>query len=163
MVGRIRTAGRRLASEAGFTLIELEIVCVILGILVSISVPAYLQFQDSARKATAASNVKAAVIAATSYAEENFPGSGLDPDSAVSRTDSGFQGMTSAELKTIDANLSPSVYVNSSGTDAAGVTARKPLDSTHFCVYAVSGRWYAYQLNPTGSILATTLPSAVCT
>lgn len=144
-------------------MIELEIVCAILGILVSIAVPAYLQFQDSAYKAVAASNVRAAVIAATSYAEENFPGSGLDPDSAVSRTDTGFQGMTTAELKTIDANLSPTVYVNNSGTDAAGVTTRKPLDATHFCVYAVSGRWYAYQLNPTGAILATTIRSAVCT
>ena len=158
----MRAVGRRLACEEGFTIIELEIVCVILGILVAVAVPTYLQFQDKAYKSTASSNVKAAVVAAELYAEDNFAGSQHDPDSAVSRTDSGFQGMTTAELKTYDANLSPSVYVNNSGTDAPGVTRRATLDATHFCVYSVDGRWYAYQLNPTASILTTTIPSAVC-
>jgi type IV pilus assembly protein PilA len=158
----MRAAGRRLASDEGFTLIELELVCVILGILVAVAVPTYLQFQDKAYKATAASNVKAGVVAATSYTEANFPGSSTDPDSAVSKVDSGYQGMTAAELKTIDTNLSPGVYVNNSGTDAPGVTRRATLDATHFCVYAVDGRWYAYQLNPTGTILETTIASAVC-
>lgn len=158
----MRAAGRRLASDEGFTLIELEIVCVVLGILVAVAVPTYLQFQDKAYKAATASNVKAAVIAATSYAENNFAGSSTDPDSAVSKVDSGFQGMTTAELKTFDANLSPGVYVNNSGTDAPGVTRRATLDATHFCVYAVVGRWYAYQLNPAGTILETTIATAVC-
>lgn len=160
---RTRTLQRLLASEDGFTLIELEIVCVILGILTALAVPTYLQFRDNAYKKTASANVRAAVIAAQSYVEDNFPGSVRDPDRAVSTTDTGYQGMNTTELKAYDTGLSPSVYVNNSGTDAAGVTTRAPLDATHFCLYAVDGRWYAYQLNPTGSILVTTVASAVCT
>jgi type IV pilus assembly protein PilA len=158
-----RTLQRLLASEDGFTLIELEIVCVIIGILTALAVPAYLQFRDNAYKKTASANVRAAVIAATSYGEDNFPGSARDPDRGVSTADSGYQGMNTTELKTYDSGLSPSVYVNNSGTDAAGVTTRAALDATHYCLYSVDGRWYAYQLNPTGSILVTTVASAVCT
>lgn len=159
----LRAVGRRLASEEGFTLIELEIVCVILSILSALAVPTYLKFRDGAYKATASANVRAAVIAAQAYGQDNFPASARDPDRATSTTDSGYQGMTTAELKTYDANLSPSVYVNNAGADAPGVTTRAALDSSHFCVYSVDGRWYAYQLNPTGSILVTTVASAVCT
>ena len=68
-----------------------------------------------------------------------------------------------AALTTFSSNLSNGTYVNNSGTEAAGVTARAALDATHFCVYATSGRWYAYQLNPSGRISATTIASAVCT
>lgn len=159
---RTRAVGL-LASEAGFTIIELEIVCLIVAILAAVAVPTYLQFQDNAYKSAARSNVKGAVVAAELYAENNFPGSSSDPDRSVSAVDSGFQGMTTAELRTLDANLSPSVYVNNSGSDAPGVTKRATLDATHFCVYAAAGRWYAYQLNPSGSILTTTSAGTVCT
>ena len=163
MSGWTKSVGRRLACEEGFTLIELEIVCVILGILTALAVPTYLQLRDNAYKKTASANVRSAVIAAESYGEDNFPASARDPDRTVSTTDSGYQGMTTTELKTYDSGLSPSVYVNNSGTDAPGVTTRTTLDATHFCLYAVDGRWYAYQLNPTGSIVVTTVASAVCT
>src|SRR5579884_2866581 len=152
MSGWTKSIGRRLACEEGFTLIELEIVCVILGILTALAVPTYLQLRDNAYKKTASANVRSAVIAAESYGEDNFPAS-----------DSGYQGMTTTELKTYDSGLSPSVYVNNSGTDAPGVTTRTTLDATHFCLYAVDGRWYAYQLSPTGTVLVTTSASAVCT
>lgn len=146
-------------------MIELELVCVIIGILSALALPTYFQFRDNAYKKSAASNVKGAVVAAQLYAEDNFPGSARDPDRSVSTRDSGYQGMTTAELKAYDANLSASVHVNNAGAgaDAAGVTTRALLDASHFCVYAISGRWYAYQLNSNGSIMVTTIPSAVCT
>jgi prepilin-type N-terminal cleavage/methylation domain-containing protein len=138
---------RRLADESGFTVIELLIVCVVLAILILVAVPSYLLFRDNAYKATAQSNAKNAVVAAGLYFEGN---------------NSTYAGMTVAGLKTYDARIASGVYVNNSGTEAAGVTKRITLDASHFCVYATAGRWYAYQLNPSGSITTTTVASAVC-
>ncbi len=158
-----RVLRKLLRDERGFTLLELLIVAVILGILVAVAVPAYLQFQDDAYQVTAKSNVKALITASELYGEDNFPGSTRDPDSAVSTSDAGYQGMTVAELKaSYDSGLAPGTYVNHSGTDAAAVTRRATLDASHFCVYATAGRWYAYQLNPTGPLTTTTVGSAVC-
>ena len=139
---------RRLASEeSGYTLIELLIVIVILSILLLIAVPAYLQYQDNAYQTAATGNLRDVATAAAVYDQENAT----------------FAGMTVVRLKLVDAGLAPGTYVNNSGVEAAGVTARQPLDSLHFCVYAQAGRWFAYELNPTGAITTTTIPSAVCT
>lgn len=139
---------RRLASdESGFTLIELLIVTVILAILILVAVPGYLQYRDNAYKAAAQSNSKNVVVAASLYYESN---------------NSSYAGMTIAGLKAYDARLASGTYVNNSGTEAAGVTRRATLDASHFCVYATAGRWFAYQLNPNGSILTTNVASAVC-
>lgn len=142
-----RTLQRLLRDERGFTLIELLIVTVILAILMLLAVPAYLQYRDNAYKATAESNVKNLSIAANLFYESN---------------NSTYAGMTIAGVKAYDARIASGAYVNNSGTDAAGVTRRVTLDATHFCVYATSGRWFAYQLNPSGLITLTTLASAVC-
>ena len=158
-----RTLQRLLRDEQGFTLLELLLVTVILTILAALSVPAYLQFRDNAYQATAKQNVKALITASELYGTDNFPGSTRDPDAATSTSDSGYSGLTVAELKTsYDSSLASGTYVNNSGTDAAAVTRRATRDATHFCVYATAGRWYAYQLNPTGPLTTTTVGSAVC-
>jgi prepilin-type N-terminal cleavage/methylation domain-containing protein len=142
-----RTLHRLLRDERGFTLIELLIVMVIISILILLAVPGYLQYRDNAYKATAESNVKNLSIASGLYYEGN---------------NSTYAAMTIAGLKTYNRSLGSGTYVNNSGTDAAGVTNRIALDATHFCVYATAGRWFAYQLNPNGSIATTTVASAVC-
>ena len=158
-----RTLPNLLRDERGFTLLELLLVMVILVILVALCVPAYLKFRDNAYQATAKANVKGLVIASELYGEDNFPGSTRDPDAAVSTSDSGYAGMTVARLKaSYDKSLASGTYVNNSGTEAAGVTRRYTLDATHFCVYTTAGRWFLYQENPTGPLMATTVASAVC-
>ncbi len=142
-----RTLRRLLRDEQGFTLLELLIVTVILAILTAIAVPAYLQVRDNAYQATAKANAREVAVAAELFAESNNT----------------YAGMTIPLLKTFDSSLTTTgTFVNNSGTDATGVTKRVTMDASHFCTYATSGRWFVYQLNPTGPLTATTVASAVC-
>jgi prepilin-type N-terminal cleavage/methylation domain-containing protein len=156
---------RRLVDEeSGFTLLELLNVVLILSILMLTAVPTYLTVRDKAYKAAVATNVKQLISAARLYAGDNSPNSAYDPNAAVSKTDSGYAGMTIAALKTYNTNIGKAGYVNNSGTESsAQVTIRRPLDATHYCVYSVLGRWYAWQLNPAGKIMISTSVSQVCT
>ena len=55
---------RRLSNEAGFTLIELAAVLLILGVLVALAVAAFTGFSSSAQTASAKANVRSAIPAA---------------------------------------------------------------------------------------------------
>ncbi len=61
----------RAKEDRGFTMIELLVVVVIIGVLVAIAVPVYLNYRQGAANKSAASDVRGAITAVEQYYTEN--------------------------------------------------------------------------------------------
>lgn len=66
-----RLRSKREDDDQGFTLIELLVVVVIIGVLVAIAVPVYLNYRKGASNKSAASDVRGAISAVEQYYTEN--------------------------------------------------------------------------------------------
>lgn len=102
-MGRFRA---RLASERGFTLVELLVVIVILAILAAIAVPAYLTFRSSARTAAAKANVRTAIAAAEAWYQ----------DAGNNSAAPSYSGLSRASLLLEAPGISPNVKAAANGT-----------------------------------------------
>jgi len=92
LVARVQ---RRLDGEEGFTLVELTIVMLIFGIILTIALPSYLSLQDRANKTAAKQDVGQAMKAVIAYGNDNYNASPADPDPGISTTDNGYQNICS--------------------------------------------------------------------
>jgi len=149
-----RLAARLRNEESGFTLVELTIVLLIMGILLTIAVPSYLSFKDKAYKQAARSDVAEANRAIISYGADNYPNAPSDPNGVT--TDNGYDNITLGLLSTrYDASLSTVAgapfVLNPAGFPGA------PYSPTDFCITAVSGRWIAVQHGPGAPIKVGTV------
>ena len=149
----IASARRRLEGEEGFTLVELTIVLLILGILLTIAVPSYLTFKDNANKTAAKSDAATAARSVIAYGADNYPSSPNDPDAAASTTDSGYTNLALTYLATkYDASISTTpgapFVINPAGFTGS---------ATDFCLTAAVGRWIAVQHGPGTQVQVGTL------
>ena len=98
------TLRRRMASdESGFTLVELLVVMLILGLLAAIAIPSFFNQRDKAKDADAKASVRTAQTAMETYATDHG-GSYNDPaDPADAALLQGIEStLNDADLTTVD-------------------------------------------------------------
>ena len=129
-----------LTDETGFTLVELLVVVLILGVLIGLAVPSYLSFQGKSHSTAAAADVREAISDANAYYINN---------------DNSYTGMNPGSLRsTFDSGL----VISSSGS--TGIVSAKPQGSGEtYCISAVSGDRWAHYSGPGGTVIAD--PSSV--
>ena len=107
---------QRMASEeSGFTLVELLVVMLIIGLLAAIAIPAFFNQRDKAYDANAKEQARTAETAMETYATDN---GGV------------YTGVTTAKLVTIEQSLSDTVsttrpYLTAAASAGAGANAGK--------------------------------------
>jgi type IV pilus assembly protein PilA len=154
----IAAVQRRLQGEEGFTLVELMIVLLTMGILLTVAVPSYLSFKDKAGKAAAKQDVSQAYRAVQSYGADNYINSKNDPNGNTG--DKGFENLSLSALATkYDASIDTSL-TSAFVTNPVGFTGT----ATDFCLTATVGRWIAAQHGPNSPVtLGTAFTAGTCT
>jgi type IV pilus assembly protein PilA len=117
---------RSARDERGFTLVELLVVMVVIGVLLAIAVPSYIGFTARARVTASAADVREATPAAEAYFIDNQT----------------YNGISAAQLKTIDAGISSNLQTVKAESGGAG-----------YCISAKVGSAWAHLLGPGGQVV----------
>ena len=92
------------AGDSGFTLIELLVVVVIIGILVAIAIPLYLNYRKGAENKSAASDLRGAVSVLEQCYSDNansYPSVGTQASAGANMT---FTGCTTGQVNASSGN-----------------------------------------------------------
>ncbi|WP_436523326.1 prepilin-type N-terminal cleavage/methylation domain-containing protein [Actinoplanes sp. HUAS TT8] len=140
--------------DEGFTLIELLVVVVIIGVLVAIAVPVYLNYRQGAADKSAQSDVRGAISAVEQFYTNNgnaYPGtSQLGDNSAGAAPNLTLTGTNgNATITLSDKTKLQYAYVAASGSTAA---------SYKICATNTggSGKYYLYDSTAGGSVKSVT-------
>jgi len=148
--------------DDGFTLIELLVVVVIIGVLVAIAVPVYLNYRKGAADKSAQSDVRGAVSAVEQFYTDN--GNNY-PKSDTATNDGTATGAASITLAPVSGTAATTQVITlSDKTQLSYVNS----GSGGYLICATSsggsGKWYLYNSTLGGSVSAsaTTLSPTTC-
>jgi type IV pilus assembly protein PilA len=133
----LRKLRERISEEKGFTLVELLVVILIIGILAAIAIPSFLNQRDKASDASAKSAARTAQTAIETYATDN---------------NGSYAGADATDLRNIEPTL------NDDPADTLDVTGVSPTEYT-VSVDGTGGRTYSISRASNGSVARSCSPS----
>jgi type IV pilus assembly protein PilA len=144
---------REKKDDEGFTLIELLVVVVIIGVLVAIAVPVYLNYRKGAADKSAQSDVRGAISAVEQYYTSN--------GNVYPATKSGISPAVSSITLTKQTNGADGIITLSDKTQL-GYNYIAATTSYKICGNNAggSGTWYVYDSAVGGSVKASTATGA---
>src|SRR5690348_3408964 len=138
--------------DDGFTLIELLVVVVIIGVLVAIAVPVYLNYRQGAADKSAQSDVRGAVSAVEQWYTDN---GNTYPATAANKKTSFELGGTNSTQVTLSDNTELS-YIKVGGTGTSGSYKICATNS------GGTGKVYLYDSAAGGSVKAANVSIGTC-
>jgi type IV pilus assembly protein PilA len=146
--------------DEGFTLIELLVVVVIIGVLVAIAVPVYLNYRQGAADKSAQSDVRGAVSAVEQYYTDNgnaYPTPAFAGDNTAGATPSVTLGAGPQKI-----TLSDKTVLNYAPTPATGVAVSYKLCAIN--AGGTAAKYYVYDSAVGGSVKSAAITAAAtCT
>jgi type IV pilus assembly protein PilA len=139
---------REKKADEGFTLIELLVVVVIIGVLVAIAVPVYLNYRQGAADKSAQSDVRGAISTVEQWYTDNNNTYPATPTGTAQTATFNLGGATGATGKITLSDKTSMVYV---APTATVTTYRLCATNT-----GGSGKYYIYDSSAGGSVKATT-------
>ena len=138
---------RKLSDDDGFTLIELLVVVVIIGVLVAIAVPVYLNYRQGAADKSAQSDVRGAISAVEEFYTDN---GNVYPDTVSGASGASSVTLTAAAMtnpKTQIATMSDKTQLGYVNNGASYLLCSNNTGG--------SGKWYLYNSANGGSVQAS--------
>ena len=122
----------RTTSLSQFTLLELLVVVMIIGILLGIAVPSYLGLSHKAEHAVAEGNVRSAVPAVEAFYSDNSTYVGLDNTASATTPGMSHYDPTTSAKVTVSSTLAPT--------------------QNSYCIYSTNGGSTYFKKGPSGDI-----------